>query len=54
MADLEALGRNKMYMSYNGSRILLMQALKEMHALYFIRNNTIEIVTDNGSIFITR
>ena len=41
-------------MTYSGSRITLMQALKEMQVLYFIRNNMIEIITDNGSIFIGR
>lgn len=53
-AGVQQENRN-MTIKYKGSRMILIQYLKEINVIFFIRdNNCIEIVHEDGSTFITR
>lgn len=45
---------NNMSIKYEGSRLILLKYLKEINAIFFIRDNCIEVVNPEGSIFITK
>ena len=55
MPALGQQGNRKMSITYKGSRMILIQYLKEIDVIFFVRkNNCIEIVYEDKSIFITR